>query len=267
LPCLPCFAGWRMGSAIPAPTPGYCSLEPLKSSERLHAGLESLRSGGRAPRAVLRPRCFVPRPGTAENCWGERGREFPSPPPPSRARPHADRPADSAQCGSGVCPTVSRPLRAAFLGLCVGGRPPELSGDAGTARTERRPLAVAHARCSRGVLHGTAGTMEHAWPSPLPEQALRGPDCAGRSAQGSLTEPWDEDCARPLVGGVVCQKRVPSGGGGPWPIWRQLEKCSLRSLGDAGQRSGHTRLVPTNPDRATWSCSPWVTRATHPKLS
>ena len=58
----------------------------------LHAGLESFSSGSRAPRAVLRPRCFVPRPGAAENCWGERGCEFPSPPPPSLARPHADRP-------------------------------------------------------------------------------------------------------------------------------------------------------------------------------
>ena len=40
------------------------------------------------PALVLRPSCFVPRPGTAEKCWGERGFEFPSPPPPPRARPH-----------------------------------------------------------------------------------------------------------------------------------------------------------------------------------
>ena len=103
--------------------------------------------------------------------------------------------------------------------------------------------------------------------TPLESRCLLGPTpgkmwCLHKCANSVLTSP------QPLPrGGVVRQKRVPSGGGGPWPIWRQLEKCSLRSLGDAGQRSGHTRLVPTNPDRATWSCSPWVTRATHPKLS
>ena len=46
----------------------------------------------------------------------------------------------------------------------------ELSGDADTARTERRPSVVVHARCSRDVLHGTAATMERVWPLGVPDR-------------------------------------------------------------------------------------------------
>ena len=80
------------------------------------------------------------------------------------------RSTDSAPCGGGARPTVSRPMRAAFLGLRVGGRPPELPGGTGTARTGRRPAAVAHARCSRGVPCSTAATVEHAWPLGVPDR-------------------------------------------------------------------------------------------------
>ena len=137
-----------------------------------------------------------------------RGREFPSPPPPSRARPHADLPTAHRVAVELVRPSHA-PLRAAYLGLWVKGGPPELSGDADTTRTERRPFAVAHARCSRGVLYGTAATMEHAWPSPLPEQALRGPNCTGRGGHGSLTEPRGK-IVQGRPGGASCaKKRVP----------------------------------------------------------
>ena len=85
-------------------------------------------------------------------------------------------------------------------------------------------------------------------------------------AERSPTGPWDEDRATPLAGGVVCRKRIPSGGGGPWPIWRQIEKCSLRSLSDAAHGSDHMRLMPIDPDRARRSHRPWVTPPNPPKL-
>jgi hypothetical protein len=53
---------------------------------------------------------------------------------------------------------------------------------------------------------------------------------------------------------------------GPWSIWRQIEKCLLRSLSDATHGSDHMRLIPIDLDRATRSCRPWVTPVNPPKL-
>ena len=157
-----------MGSAIPAPTP-----------ELLQFGASELRTTARWPGVFAEwqprsPRCSS-APAALSCVQGRRKivgasgvSNFPRHSAVTSSIPR--RSTDSAPCGGGARPTVSRPLRAAFLGLRVGGRPPELPGGTGTARTWRRPAAVAHARCSRGVPCSTAATVEHAWPLGVPDR-------------------------------------------------------------------------------------------------
>jgi hypothetical protein len=156
------------------------------------------RAPAALPALVPRPSCSILRPGTAETVGAMRGCKFPSPPPPSRALDPTSRRRTGAPWQWSSFGRLA-PAWAAFLCLRVEGDPSELPGHVDTARTARRPpLVVAHG--STFDAHETCCTARRLrWSasSPLPAQALRGPGCAGRGGQGSLTEPRDEDCATP----------------------------------------------------------------------
>lgn len=144
------------------------------------------------PALILRPRCFVSCPGRAESCWAVRGCEFPSPPPPSRARSHLDRPTGRRVAVHGVGPPHAPPAPSCPI-WGVQGDPPKLANHADTDWIAQRPLGGAVRRCRDAPPHCTVAATERTGPSTPTWAALWSLGCTGWSGEGGLAELSGED--------------------------------------------------------------------------